>query len=803
MINIDKCLLCGSDRSMLLYDNGVALDSSPNTEVLNRICLNCGLVFQSPRPDFNELKEYYGNYMQNTQNQSLVSPWFEEFICSISRMRLEYIRPFINDGDSILDVGCSFGAMLKILKDESGLDLSLTGVNPEDALAEFGREKYDLNIITGMFEEQKFSPESFDLIILDNVIEHFDDPSESVSKLRVLLKKQGRIFIVTNNIDTPHGNLWQNFFPDHTVTYSQKTLKAQMESQGFRILDMNIEGHTTYENYHYPYQYCVAEKGEDMPQNYDFHKNGDDADQKIAAINQYLQNSQISNWKKFLAKFLKLAPEEKPISNHTFPPEKYFYRRVMICECSSVEDINLAIELFNESNWHPLLYILFKTENAFKLTTFPPAQANLFKGKSVFVNAENLLTFLTDHLPKIDETFILKMQNADLKKDFLRDCYSKFQSQNTNFGYIDFSFFTNATFFFAKGNENIKNLSSNEYIQKLRNNPEFQIWPDNKILTYCFKERFNEYFPYPKSINLDLNPSCNKLCDKCQFHSPRSQFAKEISNEKIMPVEMAKEILKEAADWPKMPVFSPTYSGEPLKYPYLEEILTYAKNLNYSISITTNGALLDEKRSKMLVRLGIDSMTFSIDAHKPDTYSLLQPPDPLEKVLENINRFLELNENTPKPAAASVHFVMEERNQAEFDDYLAYWKKKVNSVSMAIMQDQFSNCSLVLPPFFKLGKRHACWAAWNCLYIRWNGDISFCGFDIAGKTSNLNVKNMSLHELWTSEKFWKWRNAQLENDMKTLYCKGCPDWSGTHSISTDKDDFKFTSTPLSEIYSKL
>ena len=68
------------------------------------------------------------------------------------------------------------------------------------------------------------------------------------------------MFIVTNNLDKPHGFYWQNFYKDHFFTYSQDTLKHILSLHNFEILKMCGKGHKTHQNYNYHYIQCIAEK---------------------------------------------------------------------------------------------------------------------------------------------------------------------------------------------------------------------------------------------------------------------------------------------------------------------------------------------------------------------------------------------------------------------------------------------------------------------------------------------------------------------------------------------------------------
>ena len=257
MIPIETCPLCRSRHSERYYDHG----APGRIRVLNRICAECGLIFQSPRLDAAEMARYYADYMGQTQPDIADIPLsFEAHIEGISRLRLRHLQPFLRDGMRVLDIGCSFGAMLATLRDQSGVRLDLVGVNPEASLARFGQQRYGLDIRIGMFEAMTFASGSFDLVILDNVIEHFDDPSSSIAEISRLLAPDGLLLVVTNNARQPHGFYWQNFFLDRTVTFTPETLTALLGLYGLTVSLMDNAGHVTHHGYHYPYTTCIARK---------------------------------------------------------------------------------------------------------------------------------------------------------------------------------------------------------------------------------------------------------------------------------------------------------------------------------------------------------------------------------------------------------------------------------------------------------------------------------------------------------------------------------------------------------------
>ena len=56
--------------------------------------------------------------------------------------------------------------------------------------------------------------------------------------------------------------------------------------------------------------------------------------------------------------------------------------------------------------------------------------------------------------------------------------------------------------------------------------------------------------------------------------------------------------------------------GEPLRYPYLLDLLYYAKSLGISVALITNGSLLNENNINIILSC-VDKLTFSIDSSVP------------------------------------------------------------------------------------------------------------------------------------------------------------------------------------------
>ena len=86
----------------------------------------------------------------------------------------------------------------------------------------------------------KFPKESFDYIIMKEVLEHIPNYKRVLKKCSIWIKRGGKLIIIVPNGDS----LWQRIFsknwygydvPRHVCTYNPKSIKILLEKMGFRI----------------------------------------------------------------------------------------------------------------------------------------------------------------------------------------------------------------------------------------------------------------------------------------------------------------------------------------------------------------------------------------------------------------------------------------------------------------------------------------------------------------------------------------------------------------------------------------
>ena len=96
------------------------------------------------------------------------------------------------------------------------------------------------------------------------------------------------------------------------------------------------------------------------------------------------------------------------------------------------------------------------------------------------------------------------------------------------------------------------------------------------------------------------------------------------------------------------------------------------------IMINTNGSPLTARRSQQLLDSGLTRLRFSLDAATPETYKKVRVGSlPLEKIIKNIETFLELKEKgNYKLPVTGVSMCVMKGNQHEVKLFEDFWIDK-------------------------------------------------------------------------------------------------------------------------------
>ena len=148
----------------------------------------------------------------------------------------------------VLDVGCSSGYLARPLTDAGARVLGLE-IDP-DAAAQ--ARSVCAEVVVGDVEsmELPFEPESFDVILCGDVVEHLRDPGAALARLRPLLRPGGRLVLTTPNVANWSMRFWllagrwrytERGILDrtHTHLFTRKTLVETVEAAGYRVVTLD------------------------------------------------------------------------------------------------------------------------------------------------------------------------------------------------------------------------------------------------------------------------------------------------------------------------------------------------------------------------------------------------------------------------------------------------------------------------------------------------------------------------------------------------------------------------------------
>lgn len=235
------CGLCGGTRYYLVHrqKRSIARASSPHSaytisethlEKPDKIvrCMSCGFVYAV-------LKEPVGDLVRDYTD--MVDPEYatEE---KGRRKQAQAILKFLSQlktGGKLLDVGCGPGFLLAEAKAQGW---RVQGVDLSSWAKDTAMERFGVEVFRGDLSEAKFHDKSFDTVVMNDVIEHLEDPKACLREVRRVLKNDGVLYLSTPDIDSAWSRLlrakWWGINKYHLSYFSRETLEKMFYETGFK-----------------------------------------------------------------------------------------------------------------------------------------------------------------------------------------------------------------------------------------------------------------------------------------------------------------------------------------------------------------------------------------------------------------------------------------------------------------------------------------------------------------------------------------------------------------------------------------
>lgn len=97
-----------------------------------------------------------------------------------------------------LDIGCGVGWSMITAK-RFGADAY--GIEPSKNATDYAKNELNLNVENSLFDPSKFEKDFFDVVMLDQVLEHVPNPSEMLNDIFLTLKPGGILFLSVPPMD--------------------------------------------------------------------------------------------------------------------------------------------------------------------------------------------------------------------------------------------------------------------------------------------------------------------------------------------------------------------------------------------------------------------------------------------------------------------------------------------------------------------------------------------------------------------------------------------------------------------------
>ncbi len=289
---------------------------------------------------------------------------------------------------------------------------------------------------------------------------------------------------------------------------------------------------------------------------------------------------------------------------------------------------------------------------------------------------------------------------------------------------------------------------------------------------------------FPSQILMDITEVCNLACTHC----PHPSFVKSehYAGRHLDPAlneKMIEEVRKHGQS--KTQYIRYASNGEPLVHPNGYDMIQSAvDHSGVYVTLTTNGKIMNEKRTHKLLESGVHLIDISIDAYKPETYAKIRVKGNLEVTRKNVLRLIRWVRESKATTKVVVSFVEQPENTDEVAEFESYWKGQ--GVDYVVIR-RLHSCSGAVQELAQIRRanlsktvRYPCLYPWERIVINARGDLAFCPSDWVHGSYVSDYRNTTIQEEWQGAFYKALRQAHLANNYREhSFCGNCPDWSAT------------------------
>jgi SAM-dependent methyltransferase len=234
------CNLCDVDDATVVFGAGVAQIS----QIVR--CRRCGLMYASPRgkqPDHLEIAAWtdpnwdaIANNPRRFEKEQLQVRDYARTRSALNRLHPERGR--------LLEIGSGYGFLLAEFKKDGW---EVLGVEPDQYGCRYASEKLGVSAVNSILENAGIPDRAFDVVLLNHVIEHLDDPLGLLREINRVLKPNGHLVIETPRYDSLMFKLLGRrersvSCNGHIYFFTTESLQKLYHAAGYELVDLGYVG---------------------------------------------------------------------------------------------------------------------------------------------------------------------------------------------------------------------------------------------------------------------------------------------------------------------------------------------------------------------------------------------------------------------------------------------------------------------------------------------------------------------------------------------------------------------------------